>query len=600
VAGDDQDEGALLTAPPVITPKQSYDAHNEAAFREEVRRKLDGSYDRRSNLTVPFGKKLSFTSAQGQVVSFGYNADGEFTIQQDASTPFGMASISYVSSVESGLEGSLATLETSLTTDFQAADTIIAASVTTEASARSSADGALATRASALEASVDTPTTGLLARVTTTESAIATNSSAISTVSSEVVAARSGETNLLARITTVNTAAVNAGSAASTAQSEITAARSGEATLLARISTVNTAAVNAGTAASTAQSEISAARDGEASLLAKVNSMETATTSAAGAASTAQSEITAARQGEASLTAKVTALSTATSTVDGKLSASYALTVDGGGRIASMKLLSNGSTSSVKFTASTFSIYDDSSSDVAPFEVSGGVVKIKTANIPNLNASIITAGTIDAARIAAASIDATKLSVSTLSAISADLGTITAGSINASLITAGTLNVDRINTGSIVTAKLDANAVSQGVSGETDATVDVLSSSWVTLESESITVPDATTLVKVDWSFFVGVSGEPEDDLLVRIKRGSTVIYETTAARVPAAFSFYTVETGQMDFYQTFTGQVSGFDADTPGAAGTYTYTLEAKADLSTIGPWTLSRRRLFLMQFKR
>jgi hypothetical protein len=150
------------------------------------------------------------------------------------------------------------------------------------------------------------------------------------------------------------------------------------------------------------------------------------------------------------------------------------------------------------------------------------------------------------------------------------------------------------------TSQIASNAVTQGVAGETDAAVDVLSSSWVTLESEAITVADAAALVKIDWSFFVAVSGEPSDDLLVRIKRDSTVIYETTAARVPAPFSFYTEETGQMDFYQTFTGQVAGFDTDTPGSAATYTYTLEAKANLSTIGPWSIARRRLFLMQFKR
>jgi hypothetical protein len=86
-------------------------------------------------------------------------------------------------------------------------------------------------------------------------------------------------------------------------------------------------------------------------------------------------------------------------TTDGKLSASYALTVDGGGRIASMKLLSNGTTSDVKFTASTFSIYNGTT-DEAPFVVEGGVVKAK------------------------------KVQAATLSAISADLGTITAGQLN--------------------------------------------------------------------------------------------------------------------------------------------------------------------------
>jgi len=143
------------------------------------------------------------------------------------------------------------------------------------------------------------------------------------------------------------------------------------------------------------QSEVTAARSGEASLLARVTTVNTTATNAGTAAATAQSEVTAARQGEASLTAKVTALSTATSTVDGKLSASYALTVDGGGRIASMKLLSDGTTSSVKFTASTFQVYNGTT-DEAPFEVSGGAVKIKTANVGVLSAANISVSSLDA------------------------------------------------------------------------------------------------------------------------------------------------------------------------------------------------------------
>jgi hypothetical protein len=82
--------------------------------------------------------------------------------------------------------------------------------------------------------------------------------------------------------------------------------------------------------------------------------------------------------------ATVDALATTVATVDGKLSASYALTVDAGGRIASMKLLSDGTTSSVKFVANTFQIFNGTT-DEAPFEVVSGVVKIKSANVGTLN-----------------------------------------------------------------------------------------------------------------------------------------------------------------------------------------------------------------------
>jgi hypothetical protein len=96
--------------------------------------------------------------------------------------------------------------------------------------------------------------------------------------------------------------------------------------------------------------------------------------------SSVSAEVVAARQGEANLSAKVTQMSAATATVDGKLSASYGLTVDVNGRIASMKLLSNGTTSSVKFLATTFSIYDGTS-DVATFEVSGGNVYVAGSKV---------------------------------------------------------------------------------------------------------------------------------------------------------------------------------------------------------------------------
>ncbi len=95
--------------------------------------------------------------------------------------------------------------------------------------------------------------------------------------------------------------------------------------------------------------------------------------------------------------------------VNDKLTASYAVTVDVNGKISQLKLLSDGTTSTAAFTATTFKVFDDSSTNVAPFEVTGGTVKIKAANV-----GVLTAG---------------HISTSTLSAIAADLGTITAGSI---------------------------------------------------------------------------------------------------------------------------------------------------------------------------
>ena len=94
--------------------------------------------------------------------------------------------------------------------------------------------------------------------------------------------------------------------------------------------------------------------------------------------------------------ANVSTNTSAIATVDGKLSASYGLTVDAGGRIASMKLLSNGTTSSVKFTASTFQVYNGTT-DEAPFIVEAGEVRV--------------------AKLAANSVTASKLSVVGQSAV---------------------------------------------------------------------------------------------------------------------------------------------------------------------------------------
>jgi hypothetical protein len=291
-----------------IPPKPKYDEDNEFEYREDVRRKLGQTYKTTGDLTVPFGKSLAFTSAQGQVITFGYNAGGEFTIQQNTSTPFSLASISYVTSVESGLSGSISTVSTEVVA-ARSGEASLLARIGTVNTAAVNAASAAATAQSEITAAREGETS-LIAKINTMESATATADSAAATAQSEITAARSGEASLVARIGTVNTTAVNAASAASTAQSEITAARSGEASLSARIGTVNTAAVNAGSAASTAQSEITAARSGEVSLSARIGTVNTAAVNAGSAASTAQSEITAARNGEASLSARIGTVNT--------------------------------------------------------------------------------------------------------------------------------------------------------------------------------------------------------------------------------------------------------------------------------------------------
>lgn len=107
---------------------------------------------------------------------------------------------------------------------------------------------------------------------------------------------------------------------------------------------------------------------------------------------------------EKTLRSRVTTTSEAVADIEGNLSASYALTVDADGRIAQMRLLSDGTTSSVAFTADVFKIYDGSS-DVAPFSVSGGVVTMQNVEI---NGSLMVNGSVNTTQLASGAVTNTE------------------------------------------------------------------------------------------------------------------------------------------------------------------------------------------------
>lgn len=290
----------------IVPAKAEYDRRNEAEFRAEVERKIGQSYDRRGDLIVPLGKRLAFTSPQGQVITFGYDQDGNFTVQNDAGVslinltddsgateltdddgtteliddsqePVIMASIGYVQTVEASLNQSIATLETEISAEYQASDASLSAAITQEATTRSAADTSAAIRITNLETTVDTPTTGLSARVTVAEGAITTLDGSVASVSSEIVAARSGQANLNARINAESTARTNADSAlavrASSLETTINTPTTG---LTARVGTAETTITTLDGAVSGISSEISAARNGEANLNARITAEETA------------------------------------------------------------------------------------------------------------------------------------------------------------------------------------------------------------------------------------------------------------------------------------------------------------------------------------
>lgn len=88
--------------------------------------------------------------------------------------------------------------------------------------------------------------------------------------------------------------------------------------------------------------------------------------------------------------AKITTTQTAVADINGNLSASYALEVDADGNVASMKLLSDGTSgSSIVFTADSFKIFNGTS-DIAPFTVVDGNVIMTGTTVVD---TIITPGT---------------------------------------------------------------------------------------------------------------------------------------------------------------------------------------------------------------
>lgn len=85
----------------------------------------------------------------------------------------------------------------------------------------------------------------------------------------------------------------------------------------------------------------------------------------------------------ATLSASITTLQAVDTDINGRLNASYGLTVNAGGRIAGMKLLSNGAASSIAFEADEFTIAATGATK-KPFRVAGGRVEIDEALIRNL------------------------------------------------------------------------------------------------------------------------------------------------------------------------------------------------------------------------
>lgn len=157
------------------------------------------------------------------------------------------------------------------------------------------------------------------------------------------------------------------------------------------------------------------------------------------------------------------------SSVDG-IEAQFSIRANVNGRVTGIGLIAGGASTTFGVLADRFVVVDpsDNSTVQAPFEIVGGSVYIKSAFIRNLDAIVLTSGTIDADRIGARSIAVDKLEVlEELSSLSANLGTVTAGFlIGATFVTTETgarVQIDKfngirtVNSSNVTTAQLSLN-----------------------------------------------------------------------------------------------------------------------------------------------
>jgi hypothetical protein len=201
--------------------------------------------------------------------------------------------------------------------------------------------------------------------------------------------------------------------------------RINSASLAASISQVNSTNVDFSSSLAQTITIISSSLSGNsASFASSIGQISFAFSNASGSLASSISVLSASVvTNSASLAGTVSTLSRVSSSLSGVLS-EYVLKVSAGSRVAGFKLLADSSTSSSFIVeVDQFKIVNPNTTQtIVPFEVDGSSVKINNAYIKDLNASVITAGSISASRIG--------------------VGTISAAiSINSPTITGGTLNI---------------------------------------------------------------------------------------------------------------------------------------------------------------
>jgi hypothetical protein len=162
-----------------------------------------------------------------------------------------------------------------------------------------------------------------------------------------------------------------------------------------------------------------------------------------------------------------------------------------------------------------------------------------------------------------------------------------------------------LTTSSVSTTAIATNAVTIGVTSETDASLG-LTTTWQDAVTANITVPAGA---EVDIYFSLAISGSVSSaataggSAFVRILRDATEIYGSTPISSIAAYD------GTAEYYvggvltlsdfnspKSTSSLASGMDFDSPGA-GTYTYKIQVQKDS---GVWAVEKRKLKLVLRKR
>lgn len=230
---------------------------------------------------------------------------------------------------------------------------IAAALVQSESTARATADTATATRLDTVSATVTTNDAAVKALITSESTARATADTATaSRIDSVSATVNTNDTAVKALITSEATARANADSAMSSRIDTVSAS------IVDPTAEINAAVTLATSAAVTREQAISSSVN---TVSAKVNANE----------------------------AKITTAQTAIVDINGQMAASYNLSVDVNGKVAGMKLGSNGVTSSIAFTADSFKIFNGTN-NVSPFTVVNGNVIMTGTTVVD---TVVTNGT---------------------------------------------------------------------------------------------------------------------------------------------------------------------------------------------------------------